>query len=216
MVASLAGLRHTLPMSIGNLQSDSEYQGRFLVAMPGMPDPRFQNTLIYICSHSPQGAMGLVANQRHDDFAFPELLKELALAGEESTEPERVVENNRDGRIEVFSGGPVEQHRGFVLHSNDFFVSTTVPVAGGVALTTTLDVLRQMSRGTGPSRAMVAMGYSGWGAGQLEDEIAENGWLVCPAEPDVLFSAPPEDRYRMALSAIGVDAIQLSGQVGHA
>ncbi|MEO0635739.1 MAG: YqgE/AlgH family protein [Pseudomonadota bacterium] len=203
-------------MSIGNLQSDSEYQGRFLVAMPGMPDPRFQHTLIYICSHSSQGAMGLVANQRHDDFAFHELLRELSLTGEEGGTASHLVSNNRDGPITVFSGGPVEQHRGFVLHSNDFFVSTTVPVSGGVALTTTLDVLRQIARGTGPSRALIAMGYSGWGAGQLEEEIADNGWLVCPADPDVLFSAAPEDRYRLALSAIGVDATLLSAQIGHA
>jgi putative transcriptional regulator len=200
-------------------QVDSAFQGQFLVAMPGMPDKRFQQTLIYICSHGKQGAMGLVANRPHPSLSFDALADELsimpALAADGSG-PEQIVRQNRDGRIDVFYGGPVECHRGFVLHSNDFFLPGTSPVGPKIGLTTTLDILKEIYRGNGPSRAFIAMGYSGWGAGQLEEEIAENGWLVCPADAEVLFSAPPEDRYRLALSAIGVDPMLLSDQVGHA
>jgi len=197
--------------------SDGAFQGQFLVAMPGMPDDRFRQSLIYICSHNEDGAMGLIANRPHSKLSFSDLLGELSLAKSSSKEiDDDIVIENSDGEIAVYEGGPVEDHRGFVLHSNDFFMSNTLPVGPKLGMTTSLDVLRHITKGTGPKRSFIAMGYSGWGAGQLEQEIAENGWLVCPADSEVLFSVSPEDRYGMVLASIGVDPMALSSQMGHA
>ena len=195
---------------------EGPYQGKFLAAMPGMPDDRFRSTLIYVCKHTDDGAMGLVANKPHSNLNFKGLLSELSMEADSKVTTDDIVLSNRDGTIEIYEGGPVEGHRGFVLHSNDFFISSTVPVGPKLGMTTTLDVLRHISTGTGPARALIAMGYSGWGAGQLEQEIAENGWLVCPADAELLFSAPADERYTLALASIGVDRNLLSSQVGHA
>lgn len=209
----------------------SSLQGQLLLAMPSMPDDLFHQSIIYICAHSEEGAMGLVVNKVHDELAFGDLLTELSILPPPNTGPntgpdsslepgtdnaDQIVVRNKDGKVQLINGGPVEQHRGFVLHSNDYLLSGTMPVGSHIGLTSTSDVLHHIYDGTGPSRALVAMGYSGWGAGQLEEEISQNGWLVAPCDSELLFSVPLGKRYEECLKKIGVDIGQLSCDIGHA
>jgi putative transcriptional regulator len=147
---------------------------QFLIAMPGMRDERFARSVIYVCAHSEEGAMGLIINQVQQ-LLFPDLLVQLGLLDEK--EAIRLPARTRD--IVVRHGGPVDRSRGFVLHSDDYMVESSMPVSDEVCLTATVDILRAISSGKGPRHALMALGYSGWGAGQLEHEIAENGWLTC-------------------------------------
>lgn len=184
---------------------------QFLVAMPGMKDERFARTVIYICAHSDEGAMGLIINQAQE-MGFADLLVQLGLVDEKDAI--RLPSKARD--LVVRHGGPVDRSRGFVLHSDDVKVESSMPVAGDICLTATVDILRAISKGTGPRRALMALGYSGWGAGQLENEIAENGWLTCPATPDMLFDGDIDGKYEQILAAIGIDLTHLSSVAGHA
>ena len=184
---------------------------QFLIAMPGMKDERFARTVIYICAHSDEGAMGLIINQAQE-MGFADLLVQLGLV--DAKDAIRLPSEARD--LVVRHGGPVDRSRGFVLHSDDVKVESSMPVAGDICLTATVDILRAISKGTGPRRALMALGYSGWGAGQLENEIAENGWLTCPATPDMLFDGDIDGKYEQILAAIGIDLTHLSSVAGHA
>jgi putative transcriptional regulator len=184
---------------------------QFLIAMPGMKDERFARSVIYVCAHSDEGAMGLIINQTQQ-MLFPDLLVQLGIMSEQ--EVIRLPRQARD--FVVRNGGPVDRSRGFVLHSGDYRVESSLPVSPDVCLTATVDILRAISTGRGPRHALMALGYAGWGAGQLEGEIAENGWLTCPADPDLLFDADIERKYERILASIGVDPTRLSAAVGHA
>ena len=184
---------------------------QFLIAMPGMKDDRFARAVIYICAHSDEGAMGLIINQTQQ-MLFPDLLVQLGILDEE--EAIRLPAPARD--FVVRNGGPVDRSRGFVLHSGDYRVESSLAVSNDVCLTATVDILRAISSGRGPRKALMALGYAGWAAGQLESEIAENGWLTCPATPELLFDADIDRKYDKALASIGIDLAHLSGTAGHA
>ncbi len=181
--------------------------GQLLIAMPGMNDPRFKKTVIFICSHSNEGAMGIVINRPHKDLKFSELLSQLNI--EPDAQPPR--------KIEVLSGGPVEQGRGFVLHSKDYFTEgATLKVDPGLSLTATTDVLRALAKGEGPSKAIFALGYAGWGAGQLEQELIDNAWITCDSDADLIFDQNHIGKYSAALNKLGIDPRLLSSEAGHA
>ncbi|WP_425329936.1 YqgE/AlgH family protein [Terrirubrum flagellatum] len=187
--------------------------GQFLVAMPGMGDDRFAKSVIYMCAHTSEGSMGLVLNQRAPQMKLPQLLVQLGLvqAGEAIMLPDKAQ------RVNVLRGGPVETGRGFVLHSADFFVeSATMPVDDGLCLTTTVDVLKAIARGEGPDRAVLALGYAGWSAGQVEYEMKENAWLSCPADLDLIFDDGIETKYDRVMRKLGVDPAMLSANAGRA
>lgn len=187
--------------------------GQLLIAMPVMSDPRFARSVIYLCAHSEDGAMGLVINQRASHISFPDLLERLG-----------IVPTDADGSISdgirsmsIHVGGPVETGRGFVLHSSDYFASdSTLPIEDGVCLTATIDILKAIAAGTGPNRSILALGYAGWSPGQLESEIQANGWLNCPADLDLIFDDNLETKYSRALAKIGIDPSHLVSDAGHA
>ncbi len=180
--------------------------------MPVMSDPRFARSVIYMCAHSEDGAMGLVINQRASHISFPDLLSKLNII---PSTAEGISDDVRSMSIHV--GGPVETGRGFVLHSSDYFVNdSTLPIEDGVCLTATIDILRAIAAGNGPNRAILALGYAGWSPGQLESEIQANGWLNCPADPDLIFSNDVESKYARALAKIGIDPSHLVSDAGHA
>jgi putative transcriptional regulator len=187
--------------------------GQMLIAMPSMPDERFARTLIYICAHSSEGAMGIVVNQRATNINFPDLLVQLEVI----PATDLIQLPQKAGTLQVLKGGPVETGRGFVLHSADFFIdNSTLPIDDGICLTATLDILKAIARGEGPASAVLALGYAGWGAGQLENEIQENGWLHCPADSELIFGEDTDGKYARALRKIGIDLGQLSSEAGHA
>jgi len=194
-------------------QEDLFLDGQMLVAMPSMGDSRFARAVIYLCAHSPDGAMGIVINQPAKRIRFPDLLVQLDLVAADAairlpTQAEEML---------VLKGGPVETGRGFVLHSPDYFVdNSTLPIDDTVSLTATLDILRAIAEGAGPRRAVLALGYAGWSPGQLENEIQANGWLHCPADPSLVFDADLSSKYDRALRRLGIDLAMLSGEAGHA
>ena len=184
-----------------------------LIAMPAMNDERFARSVIYVCAHSSDGAMGIVVNHPVANINFPDLLVKLEVI----PPAERIQLPPRAGSVKVLKGGPVETERGFVLHSSDFFMdNSTLPIDDGVFLTWTLDILKAIARGDGPASAILALGYAGWGAGQLESEIQQNGWLHCSADPELLFGSDVEQKYEKALRKIGIDPGMLSSEAGHA
>lgn len=184
---------------------------QFLIAMPGMKDDRFARSVIYLCAHSEEGAMGLIINQSQD-MDFSDLLVQLGLIDEQAAI--KLPAPARD--LVVRKGGPVDRSRGFVLHSDDYMVDSSMPVSEDICLTATVDILRAISAGNGPRQAMMALGYAGWSAGQLESEIADNGWLTCPATPDLLFEQDLERTYDRALASLGIDIARLSQFAGRA
>ncbi|MBB3974126.1 YqgE/AlgH family protein [Hansschlegelia beijingensis] len=187
--------------------------GQVLVAMPTLADDRFARTVIYVCAHSAEGAMGIVVNKPAPHISFPDLLVQLDIitAGEEIRLPEKA------GAIQILRGGPVESGRGFVLHSADFMIEdSTLPIDDGICLTATLDILKAIARGDGPERALLALGYAGWAPGQLENEIQANGWLNCPADRALVFGDEADTKYERALAKIGIDLAKLAPEAGHA
>ncbi|HZP77451.1 MAG TPA: YqgE/AlgH family protein [Pseudolabrys sp.] len=187
--------------------------GQMLIAMPAMHDERFARTLIYICAHSTEGAMGIVVNQPAANISFPELLVQLEVI----PAADRIQLPTRAETVRVLKGGPVETGRGFVLHSADFFIeNSTLPIDEGICLTATLDILKAIARGDGPASAILALGYAGWAPGQLENEIQQNGWLHCSADKDLLFGSDIEGKYEAALRKLGVEPGMLSSEAGHA
>lgn len=187
--------------------------GQMLIAMPSMGDERFARSVIYLCAHSEEGAMGIIVNKAMPDLRFPQLLVQLDIipAGEDIRLPAEA------NRMIVLRGGPVETGRGFVLHTPDFFVdNSTLPIADGICLTVTVDILRAIARGGGPREAVLALGYAGWSAGQLEQEIQANGWLTCPPDPAIIFDRALETKYERALNSLGINPAMLASDAGHA
>ena len=180
-------------------------EGQLLVAMPTMSDKRFARSVIYLCAHSDDGAMGLVVNKLLESLSFSELLKQLNIEAD-----------SVDQRIRVHFGGPVEAARGFVLHSTDYTHEATMQVDQGFALTATIDVLKAMAEGRGPRRSMLALGYAGWAEGQLDREIQENGWLTVPADEELVFDTAQDGKWERAVGRLGIDPGKLSGIAGRA
>jgi putative transcriptional regulator len=184
-----------------------------LIAMPVMGDERFARAVIYVCAHSTEGAMGIIVNHPAQNINFPDLLVQLEVI----PPAERIQLPNKAGAVKVLKGGPVETGRGFVLHSADFFIeNSTLPIDEGICLTATLDILKAIANGAGPISAILALGYAGWAPGQLENEIQQNGWLHCPADPELIFGTDTERKYEKALRKIGIDVGMLSSESGHA
>lgn len=179
--------------------------GQLLIAMPQMTDPRFARTVVYLCAHSAEGAMGLVINRLLDGLTFVELLEQLGI----ELAPDRAP-------IRVHLGGPVEGGRGFVLHSTDYMHDSSLLVQDDVALTATVDVLRAIALGAGPRDSILALGYAGWSAGQLDAEIKENAWLNVPADAGLLFGTDLERKWEAAIHKLGIDPSLLSVSAGHA
>ena len=188
--------------------SDPSYplRGKLLIAMPGMGDPRFEKSVIFMCDHSENGAMGLIVNKSAPEIRFAELVEQLDI--------------DTDGPIKdipIHFGGPVENGRGFVLHSSDYDANdSTLVIDGQFGMTATLDVVQDLAGGSGPRQAIFALGYSGWGPGQLEDEIQQNGWLTCEASSEIVFGADDSTKWSAALKTLGVDALTLSASAGRA
>lgn len=197
---------------VGKKDRAGYLDGQVLVAMPTMEDDRFARTVIYVCAHSAEGAMGIVVNKPAPHISFPDLLVQLEVI----TEGEEIRLPERTGAIQVLRGGPVESGRGFVLHSADFTIEdSTLPIDDGICLTATLDILKAIARGDGPERALLALGYAGWAPGQLETEIQANGWVTVPADRGLVFGEEAEMKYERALAKIGVDLGKLSTEAGH-
>ena len=187
--------------------------GQMLIASPSMQDERFARSVIYMCAHSSEGAMGIVLNRPAANIKFPDLLVKLDVipAADVIRLPSRASD------VTVLKGGPVETERGFVLHSADFFIeNSTLPIDEGVCLTATLDILKAIARGDGPASAVLALGYAGWAPGQLENELHANGWLHCSADRHLIFGADIAAKYDQALQKIGIRPGMLSSDVGHA
>ena len=183
--------------------------GKLLIAMPGMGDPRFEHSVVMVCAHSSEGAMGLIVNKPLPTPRFAELLSQLGLRVDGAAAP---------SAVRVQFGGPVEPGRGFVLHAPDWARGNagTVPLAPGVEMTTTRDILTDIAAGKGPSRSLLALGYAGWGAGQLEAEILGNGWLTGDADAALVLERPNARKWQIALHALGVDPLSLSAEAGRA
>ncbi len=187
--------------------------GQILIAMPGMEDQRFARSLVYLCAHSADGAMGIILNQLAPQLTFGELLVQLDVIPAQ----EQIRLPSLARRMRVHNGGPVETGRGFVLHSSDYFIeNATLPIDDGISLTTTLEILKAIAEGRGPTEAILALGYAGWPPGQLESEIQANGWLHCEADQSLVFDIDLESKYDRALRKIGIQIGMLSRDAGHA
>ena len=185
---------------------DAEYlNGHFLVAMPGMLDPRFAHSVIYLCVHNAEGAMGLVINRPIEEMSFASLVKQL-----------QIELTRRPPDVSIFAGGPVEAERGFVLHSTEYSHESTILINDHVALTATIDIHKDIATGKGPESRLIILGYSGWGPHQLDSEIKKNGWLHVEGDPDLLFAESAGEKWQRAMNKIGVDPLKLSGDWGHA
>ena len=191
---------------MSTLQDAQHYlSGQILVAMPGLTDPRFARTVIYMCAHSADGAMGLVLNRALESLTFPDLLEQLGIETDSVEDP-----------IKIHFGGPVESGRGFVLHTPDYVQDATLVVDGEIALTATVDILKAIAGGTGPRRCLLALGYAGWGPGQLDNEIKSNGWLNVAADDELIFGPDLDSKWDRAMGKIGIDPRMLSDTAGHA
>ena len=204
----------TLPDDSSNDSDlDGSYlSGQLLIAMPGMQDPRFEKSVIYICAHNDEGAMGLLINRPIESLTFPELLEQLEITP--PTDASHAL--GAEKPIRVLFGGPVEQARGFVLHSPDYLQDASMAVDENIALTATTDILKAIADGKGPTRCLLALGYAGWGPGQLDVEIKSNGWLNVDADEKLIFGTDLDDKWEQAMAKIGVDPLMLSDDVGHA
>ena len=180
-------------------------KSQLLIAMPSLEDPNFSRTVTYICEHNDQGAMGIVLN-RPTDLSLSDVLRHMDIEGGLGNAGEQI----------VYLGGPVEEERGFVLHSHSPPWDSTLAVNDAISVTTSRDILEAMARGNGPAHTLVALGYAGWGAGQLERELQENAWLSGPSDESILFELPPDQRWEAAARLLGVDVNLLSSEAGHA
>ena len=191
---------------MSDISQDGSYvTGQLLIAMPGMRDERFAKSVIYMCAHSEEGAMGLVLNQRLDSLTFAELISQLELD-----------EKHLSRDVPVHFGGPVESGRGFVLHTSDYQQDATLEVVNGVALTASVEILKAIAQGKGPQKSLLALGYAGWGPGQLDVEIRANGWLQVPSDSEIIFDIEPDTKWERAIQRLGIDPRMLSDDVGHA
>jgi len=194
----------------GKVNQELDLRGHFLISMPGMADPRFDRCVIYLCSHSSAGAMGLIVNKLLEDITFDDIRKQLV--DEETTE----IDAESGVNVPVYLGGPVERGRGFVLHSTDYNLEASLEVNPKISLTASIEIIEDIARKSGPEKYLFALGYAGWGEGQIEAELAENSWLTCEATPEILFEPNPKVKYDRALALMGVDAALLSADAGHA
>ncbi len=202
----MTGARAKKTVSAGYLD------GQLLLAMPLMTDKRFAKSVVYMCAHSKDGAMGLIINQRAGHIDYPSLLQRLGITPDAG---DGVTKALRDRAVHV--GGPVETGRGFVLHSSEYVsLDSTLQIDASVSLTATVDILKDIAAGEGPDRSILALGYASWSAGQLETELAANGWLHCPADPDLVFSADLDRKYALGLAKIGIELRHLVSDAGHA
>jgi putative transcriptional regulator len=195
-----------------NTYATDRLEGKFLIAMPRMGDQRFENTVIFLCAHSDEGAMGFIVNQPTARPGPLEFWKKLGIITDSDVD-------QMSGTIastSLHTGGPVEPGRGFVLHSPDYTSDTTLHINQDVSLTATLEILRDLAHGKGPAHFLVALGYSGWSAGQLEEEIAANGWLVCPADSSIIFGDDDQTKYIRVMKSMGIDPKLISTDTGHA
>ena len=186
--------------------------GHFLLAMPGMADERFRRSVIFICAHSEDGAMGFILN-KPQPMRFQELVSRIGL---DSKHRKQVTKSAQTEDFPIQSGGPVDTGRGFVLHSDDYISESTMPVNDDLCLTATLDILRAIHEGRGPDKAVMMLGYAGWSAGQLEQEMAANAWLSCPAHDELVFDRDHATKYDRVLARMGVSPAMLSLETGHA
>ncbi|QYX57468.1 YqgE/AlgH family protein [Roseovarius sp. SCSIO 43702] len=188
------------------MSADTDLTGKLLIAMPGMGDERFAHSVVLICAYSAEGAMGIIVNKVTEDLRLGDLLEQLS------------IETNVLSRdVPVYFGGPVEHGRGFVLHDRGYASSiASMEFAPDFAMTATLDILEDMARGGGPEDVILALGYAGWGPGQLEAEIAQNGWLVCDATPELVFRTGDARKWEAALTALGISPLMLSSEGGRA
>ncbi len=185
--------------------------GQLLIAMPGIQDGDFARSVVYVCAHSAAGAMGFIINRSHE-ISFAEVLLHLKIMDKSQT----LTLPGQARDLPILSGGPVETGRGFVLHSDDFVSESSIPISDDISLTATLDVIRAICEGKGPSRATMLLGYAGWGRGQLEAEMSANGWLNCPPDDELIFDPVLEGKYDRALALLGVSPEMLSSEAGHA
>lgn len=185
--------------------NNNSLAGKFLVALPTMKDQRFNKAVIYLCVHNEEGAMGLIVNKKLENLTFDDLLDQLSIESGADTRP-----------IQINVGGPVESGRGFILHSNDYQKNGTHTIQDEIALTATVDILDDIANGMGPDQFFLALGYAGWGAGQLDAEVQANSWLVVDADSDLLFSENFEEKWNLAASKLGFDINMLMTQGGHA
>lgn len=183
--------------------------GKLLLAMPNLGDPRFNRAVIFLCAHDENGAMGLVINHVLPGLEFKDLLKQLKIASD-------IQINLESLHIPVLTGGPVEGSRGFLLHTSEFKQKDTITIATGYGVTGTLDALKEVARGNGPEKLLFILGYAGWGAGQLEQEIQSNAWLVADPNPDIIFGSKPDQKWDRAVQALGITPGMLSHSAGHA
>jgi putative transcriptional regulator len=180
--------------------------GKLLLALPGMPDRRFEKSVIFMCAHSDEGAMGLIVNKPFEGLSFRELVERLDV---------KVTANAPDPPI--LFGGPVGTGQGFVLHTSEFGAGeATMPVTSEISLTATIDILRAIAEGRGPEKALFALGYAGWGPGQIESELSSNGWVHCDAQKAILFDLQCDDKWRAAFATLGADISGLSADAGRA
>ena len=186
------------------MQSHS-LKNQLLIAMPGLADPNFFHTVTFICEHTDSGAMGIVIN-RPTDIQIGEVFEQMDIKPS----------GRENAQRPVFLGGPVEEQRGFVLHTGEKDWDSTLKLDKGLGVTTSRDILEAMARGEGPERALIALGYAGWGSGQLEQELLDNAWLTVPANESILFDLPPTQRWQAAAELLGIDLAQLSSDSGHA
>lgn len=192
-------------MTLDNGETGGYLTGQLLIAMPSMRDARFARTVIFMCAHNQNGAMGLVINRLVGAITFPDLLDQLGIQKTEDAE-----------EIRVHFGGPVESGRGFVLHSSDYNQDSTLEVDSKVALTATIDILRDIATGSGPRQRLMALGYAGWGPGQLDLEIQDNGWLHVEADDELIFGDDLSNKWERAIGKLGVSVSMLSDEAGHA
>jgi len=185
--------------------SDGYLEGQLLIAMPNMGDPRFERTVVFICAHSEEGAMGLILNKIADEITFNDLLEQLEV---DRPAPQE--------EIRIHAGGPVDTGRGFVLHSRDYLQATTMTVGDKYGLTATIDILKSIADGDGPNHSLLALGYAGWGAGQLDSEIQANGWLTVDPDAEIVFDEEIDTKWDRAVKKLGVDPSFLTSEAGHA
>ena len=193
-------------------QNPHTLEGSFLIAMPRMGDQRFESSIVFLCAHSEEGAMGFIVNQTVEEPRPVDFLKKLGVVTDKDLA-------NMDDALKgasLHTGGPVEPGRGFVLHSSDYSADTTLKINDEICLTATLEILRDIATGKGPERFMVALGYSGWSANQLEEEISANGWLVCPADNNIIFGDNDQAKYMSVMNSMGIDPALISADTGHA
>ncbi|MGY9054537.1 MAG: YqgE/AlgH family protein [Alphaproteobacteria bacterium] len=201
------------PPEIPESQTEvSDLIGQFLIAMPHMRDENFARTVVFLCAYGEDGAMGIIVNRKADGIDFDELLDQISI----EIDTENGTEQERLAQIPVHNGGPVETGRGFVLHSQDYLQRESVQVTDAIAMTASVEILRSIAEGKGPRNRLLALGYAGWSPGQLESEIQANGWLVTPAEEDILFGPDLDAKWTQALKSMGVNPAALSGSAGRA